>query len=183
MLKNSLPNKPKIIFKRAKCVKNIIAPSKLRPVTNISATRTLSLLPPIKGTFRCGNSRCKICSHIKHGLKQCEGLEGKFYSIDSFISCSTPFMVYGLSCPCGKLYVVSTIRPLRERFGEHRNNVKKCFPNHCVSSRDTSLPCTKATHCSFQCSALKPFHQTFHLGFAIKNIAPRKHTGSLNWTP
>ncbi|CAH2274651.1 Hypothetical predicted protein, partial [Pelobates cultripes] len=34
------------------------------------------------------------------------------------------FVVYALKCPCGLLYVGETIRPVKERIGEHKRSIR-----------------------------------------------------------
>lgn len=142
-------------------------------MTDTPPDRVLSSFLTMKGPYRCNKSRCKICSHIQHGLKNFEGPYGKPHTINSLISCSTAFVVYGLSCPCGKRQVGRTIRPLREWFEEHRNNVKKRFPKHSVSRH--LQPNTMAIFNCSLCLALRPFHPISHRGSDIKNCSKETH--------
>lgn len=65
-----------------------------------------------------------MCRHMLQGTKSFKGPNGgpngptKPHKIGDFINCSTPFIVYALTCPCNKFYVGGTIRPIRERFSE-----------------------------------------------------------------
>lgn len=55
--------------------------------------------------------------------KEVIGSDGHTHKISQFINCGTSYLVYGLVCPRGLLYVGRTIRPLRTRFSEHKCNI------------------------------------------------------------
>ena len=134
-LKPILPARPKITYRRAPNLKNKIAPSKLKPTPTTSVTSTLI---PLVGMYQCRKSRCKTCHFVQHGQKNFH-TNGKTYPLKDFYNCSSEFVVYGLSCPCGLLYIGRTIRPLRERFGEHRRNIEGGTDPHSVPRHFTML--------------------------------------------
>lgn len=68
-----------------------------------------------------------------NSLKNFLGPDSQSYLITGFITCSSSYVIYGLTCACGKLCVGTTIRPLRERFDEHRLSVEKGLPQYNVS--------------------------------------------------
>ena len=97
-----------------------------------------TLLIPLVGMFQCKKARCKTCLFVQHGKKSfCS--KGRTYPLDHFYNCSSNFVVYGLTCPCGLISVGQTICPLRQRFGQHRrlieggkdmHSVPRHFANH-----------------------------------------------------
>lgn len=115
LLKTILPCIPRITYWKAPSLKNKIAPSKF-PSDHITTNPTQ--LIPLVGMFQCKKIHCKTCSFVQHGKKSFVS-KGKTYSLDQFYNCSSEFVVYGLKCPCGLIYVGRTICPLRQRFGQH----------------------------------------------------------------
>lgn len=47
------------------------------------------------------------------------------YEIRDLINCSTSRVIYMLTCPCLKMYIGKTKRPLKVRIGEHLCENKK----------------------------------------------------------
>lgn len=63
--KSAIPPRPKVSNRKAKNVKNSVAPSKLKPVLT-SGSHTLCLLPLI-GMFQSQKALCLTCKHVTHG--------------------------------------------------------------------------------------------------------------------
>ena len=76
--------------------------------------------------------KCLTCSYVKHGQKSCV-IHDKTYNLNSFYNCSTTYVIYCISCPCGLFYVGRTIRALRTRFGEHRRAVHAGDPKSSIA--------------------------------------------------
>lgn len=124
VLTDHLPSQPLVIFKKASCIKNHIAPSKLlipAKGTQTSGNTFLSIF----GCYCCNKSLCKTYSHMM--------TKKQSFEIMDCITCSTLYVWYHLICPCNKIYVGRTIRPLRERFREHRLSLEKGVPQFNVS--------------------------------------------------
>ena len=68
---------------------------------------------------------------VEHGQKQFTS-KGKIYTFKEFYNCGSDFVIYALACPCNLLYVGRTIRPLRQRFGEHRRKIEAGKDKHSV---------------------------------------------------
>lgn len=113
--------KPQIIFRKARAVRNFIAPSKI-PFNIPTKNR---FFPLAKRCFRCSKPRCKSCDHILRKKTSFQNAQNKEYNISEFITCATTYVVYALICPCDKSYVGRTMRSLWERFDENRRSIKK----------------------------------------------------------
>lgn len=50
-----------------------------------------------------------------HRKKIVEGKDGRIHQLKQFINCGTEYVVYGIICPCGRLYVGRTSHPMRVR--------------------------------------------------------------------
>lgn len=81
--------------------------------------------------YQCKKALCKTCSFVQHGKKSFSS-KGKTYLIDHFYNCSSDFVVYGLTYPCGLIYVGRTICPLRQQFGQHRRLIEGGKDMHSV---------------------------------------------------
>lgn len=127
-LKTSLPIRPKVIYRRAPNLRSKIAPSKFRSIPTASSVPTLI---PLVGMYQCRKALCKTCKFIQHGQKSFT-TKGKTFVLKEFYNCSSDFVVYGLMCPCGLMYVGRTIRALRRRFGEHRRLIEGGTDPHSV---------------------------------------------------
>ncbi len=96
--------------------------------------------PPL-GFYRCGH--CTHCSNSSDSKHFCHPHTGKKYKINSFINCNTTHVVYYLKCPCGKVYVGQTKRPLKARIAEHKaairnHNMEYAIARHYVSANHGS---------------------------------------------
>lgn len=97
LLKTILPTVPRITYRKAPNLKNKIAPSKLK--TDQITTPNPTSLIPLVAMYRC-NKAHKTCSFVQHGKKSFLS-KGRTYALDHFYNCSSDFVVYGLTCPCG----------------------------------------------------------------------------------
>ncbi|CAH2294113.1 Hypothetical predicted protein [Pelobates cultripes] len=111
---------PRVTFRRAPNLKNILAPSKLH-CQNVGHQRVCQEAAANK---RCGHAKCLTCGFICHQQSTFSSFDStEIFSVQSSITCNTSFVVYLLICPCGRQYVGQTIRPLKCRFREHRTAI------------------------------------------------------------
>lgn len=102
--------RPLIAFKRDKNLGDILVSSRIRSED------------VVKGTKKCGRSRCLTCPHINNS-DIIIGPTGTF-NIKSSFSCISEGIIYAIECDrCGKLYIGETGRKLSDRFREHRRFV------------------------------------------------------------
>lgn len=118
-LKNVFNERPLIVYKRGRNLRDQLVHSYLSPDPVVSQT----ILAPIPdGNRRCGNcAQCNYtyrCNSFKHPHT------GKEIKIKGKISCSTTFVIYLITCPCGKSYVGKTSRSLKTRIAEHRSTIR-----------------------------------------------------------
>lgn len=83
----------------------------------------LSEFPHSRGMFPC--TKCQICPFVERTdtFRDAKG-EGE-HKIRDLINCSTSKVVYMITCPCPKIYIGKTKRPLKVRIGEHIRDIKK----------------------------------------------------------
>lgn len=119
---------PRLIFLRAKTIKNHLAPSRLPPVQqNLRSSEDV-------GCYRCKSSRCLSCFIITNGNKTFQSTNRlKTWPITSHLDCSSQYIVYLLTCPCNLQNVRWTIQTFCQRFNTHRFNIKNAIPEHSIS--------------------------------------------------
>ncbi|XP_018427485.1 PREDICTED: inactive hydroxysteroid dehydrogenase-like protein 1 [Nanorana parkeri] len=109
--------------------------------TNITAFSTFLKTKPLlvadakdyarQAVRTIGISR-RTAGHLSHSIQEEGVICLCMFSIKQFINCASEYVVYGILCPCGKLYVGRTSRTLRVRFGEHKRNILNKVNNHSI---------------------------------------------------
>lgn len=143
---NLFPEAPQVTFRRAKTLKNVIAPSKLKTHCRTHTSDIPSYFNNRTGIFQC-KRWCLTCQFIYH-RKQSLSDKGQVFTFRQFITCSSVFVIYVLRCPFGLLYVGRTIRTLRKRVGEHRLFIhggcdKQSVPRHYLLHHYKDIKCLK----------------------------------------
>lgn len=132
-LGKTLPDLPQVVFRGVSSLRDMVAPNVCDPQNT-----KLMFFQNMTGFYKC--KKCSVCS--------VNGISGKkttqfsshsiaqVFQIRTFITCSTPKMVYLLICPSnlfGLQYIGRTIRPLQVRPNEHIGNIRRGFKGHLVS--------------------------------------------------
>ena len=73
-----------------------------------------------KGFYVCGN--CKACKTSRNRSEVISTM-GQKLTIDKYLTCVSDYCVYVLTCPCGLMYVGSTIFATKKRVLEHRRAI------------------------------------------------------------
>ena len=73
-----------------------------------------------KGFYICGN--CKACKASKN-RSTITSTMGQTVPISKYLTCLSDYCVYVLMCPCGLMYVGSTIFATKKRILEHRRAI------------------------------------------------------------
>ena len=71
-----------------------------------------------KGNYKCGH--CNHCNNMINTNYFTDITSGRKFDINSFINCSTSYVVYRLECPCGHFYIGRTKCKLKARLAEHK---------------------------------------------------------------
>lgn len=74
-----------------------------------------------KGTFKCGF--CEICHYISN-VNTFRLPNGRLFSPQYYVNCTTEGVVYLLKCGCGDFYVGKTMRPFARCIYEHMGDIK-----------------------------------------------------------
>ncbi|XP_041428430.1 uncharacterized protein nr6a1.L isoform X6 [Xenopus laevis] len=77
------------------------------------------------GCYRCPD--CTTCRSLLIGKDFPHPHTGKRFKIQHRLSCTTPFVVYIVTCPCGLYYVGKASTPLRDRIANHRSAISKAI--------------------------------------------------------
>ena len=123
-VKTYMPKPPRVSYSRTSSIGDIIVRSKVPPQTARTARRQANL-----GFKKCGKrSDCCVCPHSVNTTTHSCSHTGKSYPITSSISCTTPGVIYCITCTkdsgqCAQLggpqYVGCTERQVKIRFSEH----------------------------------------------------------------
>lgn len=130
-LANILPEKLRLIYRRAPTLRDIIAKNVPNPPKRIT---DLTFFQG-KGFYPC--KRCYACINTNQNGYKCQKFSstntGQEFEIKDFISCRTEGVVYALQCSCSLQYIGRTKRPMWKRIREHIQNIRKGYPKHSVS--------------------------------------------------
>ncbi|OCT78244.1 hypothetical protein XELAEV_18029352mg [Xenopus laevis] len=74
----------------------------------------------VTGTYPCLQCIC-WASVIKGNVVQHPTKRVKIH-LKHYATCNTSSVVYMLKCPCGKVYVGQTVRAVKERIKEHKDD-------------------------------------------------------------
>lgn len=83
----------------------------------------LSEYPQFKGMYPC--TKFQICPFVDRTNVFKDGKGQNEYEISDLINCSTTRVIYMITCPCPKMYIGKTKRPLKVRIGEHLRHIRK----------------------------------------------------------
>ena len=159
ILKAILPIPPRVAFRNAKSLKDMLVRSKLKPVSpNLE-----------KGNFRCSfDKRCQICPLMTGENSFKCTYNGKEFKINFSFNCTSENVIYLFTCMiCGKQYVGSTTTKFRLRFNQYKSNMtkylkgqrgakvkqEKLFEHFCTENHDRTLKSMKVQiidHCDPQ---------------------------------
>ena len=82
-LKKLLPDTPRLSFRRAKNLKDILVRAKIQSIEEGS-----------KGMFCCGKARCKICKFVETGFIFTGNVEKQSFHINHSFDCDSQGVVY-----------------------------------------------------------------------------------------
>ncbi|CAH2285173.1 Hypothetical predicted protein, partial [Pelobates cultripes] len=128
ILSQILPNRPKMVYRGCKNLKQILVKSSLRtqPPTHF--------LNKNKGFYGCGSClACRETNSTKRHITSFTYKDKKEFTIKDQLTCFSKCVIYILKCPCNLIYVGRTIRCLHTRIAEHVRNIKKGLETHSVS--------------------------------------------------
>jgi len=131
---------PQIVFKRDNTVANYLIRAKFRSeIPNDSRVNRIlecnddsdiiNILAELhaenNSVMPCNTLRCKLCSNFKTSSSFTSSVTKKTYNITYSMSCYTSNVIYLVTCAiCNMQYVGETGRPLRDRFNNHRSDIK-----------------------------------------------------------
>ncbi|MEE6515589.1 hypothetical protein FKM82_024462 [Ascaphus truei] len=113
-----------------------------------------------------------MCSFMKPARHVFSHSPHRRYTIYSFINCNTTFVVYLITCGCGKRYVGRTTRALKTRMQEHCRLIRKQDTNHPVSKHFTE--CRQGGINSFSFMGIERIIQKERGGNTVKTLDCRE---------
>ncbi|OCT95562.1 hypothetical protein XELAEV_18013250mg [Xenopus laevis] len=119
--------------------------------------------------------RVVCCSSVMKSSTVNHPMKGTPIKIKNVFTCETKFVVYMLKCPCGMAYLGQTIRMVKERIKEHRNNIRNYKTNTA-----TDTPVSRHFHnqghnvSQFRWLVLEKITQTKRGGDVRKSLGQRE---------
>ncbi|XP_056416058.1 uncharacterized protein LOC130357391 [Hyla sarda] len=119
VLRHYVPDRLQMTARRARNLKHILVKSEY-----VSSTPNLFNLGTIKnGCFPCG--KCVACPNIVRSTDFSDSGGQKTFKIRHHITCESKAVVYYAYCPCPKIYIGLTTRPLKVRVREHMRDIRQ----------------------------------------------------------
>lgn len=129
-LEKTLSNKPCIIYRRAKSLKNVLAPSQIK-LGNKNNEMVHTMNSIACGSFKCKHIKCKCCLNITNDVSRIQSNSNKkIFSIKDHLDCGSINVIYVISCKCGLQYVGKTSQTLRMCMNNHRHNIRYSVSRH-----------------------------------------------------
>ena len=75
-----------------------------------------------KGHYKCGS--CGVCKYALQVKEFVDVQSGFKFQIEHFSNCNTKNSVYAWMCPCKKIYIGKSTRPIKLRINEHRSRIR-----------------------------------------------------------
>ena len=145
-MRRVLPEPPRVVYRRAKNLKDIVTSS---------TTQT----PQFIGSGPCKKARCKLCPMMPNTQVVQSTASSFSFQIRGNFDCDSANVVYLLQCTiCSTQYIGQTETPLRVRINNHRYHIKTL----------TNLPLSKHVTClghpfdKFTVTVLKSKFRTHH---------------------
>lgn len=113
---------PKMAARRAKNLGDMLIKSEFRKK---GGTTWLSDFPRSQGMFPC-----EQCPHVDRSDTFRDALGEREFQIKDLINCLSTRVIYMIMCPCRKMYIEKTKRPLKIRIGEHMREIKATDPKN-----------------------------------------------------
>jgi len=125
---------PQIVFKRDNTLASILIRAKFTSTeaSEMNLDNTINILAELHAenihnylVSPCQNSKCKLCNNITVTNTFSSTVTKKTYNITEPMNCNTTSVIYLITClKCQIQYVGETKRKLKDRFNNHRSDIK-----------------------------------------------------------
>ncbi|OCT74581.1 hypothetical protein XELAEV_18033566mg [Xenopus laevis] len=168
------------VYSHTKEGKNI-ANSLVRAEQNRSEhnSNTRFLATPKNGTFPCLN--CSKCNSTIKGEYITHPYQGHKIPITQYNTCHSDHVIYGLNCPCGKLYVGQTTRAVKVRIGEHKRSIGSFDPNNKKTHTSVGRHFSNDKHSAISLKWMALHKQEAKWIELLNTIEPKGMNEDLSW--
>ena len=88
------------------------------------------------GSYRCGNSRCQLCTSIQVTDTFSNFVPKSAYKINHKFNCNSKSLIYSLTCKtCGKQYTGKTVDKFRSRWNNYKTGARKAASSNIESCK------------------------------------------------
>ena len=112
-LKGAFPQPPLVVYRRPPNLRSLLVKAALKQPRE-----------KYKGNERCGQPRCKVCTHIKTGVTFHSSTTNQEFRVKATADCRTKNVVYLIQCAqCSIQYIGETENALRVRLTLHQSDI------------------------------------------------------------
>ena len=104
--------KPSITYRKGRTLAHTLSPS----YPGVQIQKNWLMMQHV-GFHKCGH--CIMCQYAMDKTLSFSYNTHHLYQIASYMNCQSTYCVYAIVCPCGQIYVGSTIRSIQTRVSEH----------------------------------------------------------------
>ena len=154
-VKNYLAKLPRVTYSKTLSLREMIVRAKVPPQTARSARRLVNT-----GFRKCGKrSDCSMCSHSVNSNTHTCNHTGETFPISSCVSCTTPGVIYCITCTkdsgqcaqlCGPQYIGCTERMVKTRFSEHVGSATQPSQENTTKPVGVHFRAVGHTHCNMR---------------------------------
>ena len=153
--KNYMAKPPRVTYSKTLSLREMIVRAKVPPQTARSARRLVNT-----GFKKCGKrSDCSMCSHSVNSNTHTCNHTGETFPISSCVSCTTPGVIYCITCTkdsgqcaqlCGPQYIGCTERMVKTRFSEHVGSATQPSQENTTKPVGVHFRAVGHTHCNMR---------------------------------
>ena len=104
----------------------IVSYRSARKLSSYLVRAKLYLLERKRGSYKCGNLRCRVCNNIEETDTFTSTATAESYKINHHLCCNDKYLIYLLTCKvCKKQYTRKTADRFRLRWNDYKESDRK----------------------------------------------------------
>lgn len=114
---------PLMSFKRDRNLRDSLVRADIGPQK--IASRQGTFLPTKMGNFPC--LHCSCCNNLTKGDTFFHPLSGRKFQIKQRFTCTSSYVIYMITCPCGICYIGETTQEIKCRIIQHKSTIRRAL--------------------------------------------------------